>query len=776
MPRPPVSSPHVDQRSAARLDRAVGVVGLGCWQLGADWGEVDEADALAVLHAAVDAGVTFFDTADVYGDGRSEQLIGRFLRERPRRRADRRDQDGPPGRAGAGELHAARTSAPGPTARGANLGVDTLDLVQLHCPPTRGLLRPTPSSTRWTRWSRRSAIAAYGVSVETVRRGARPRSPAPGGERADHPQRLPAEARSSRCCPPAADAGVGIIARVPLASGPALGPLRRATPRSPPTTTGPTTATARRSTSARPSPACPTRSGSRPWSGCGRWCPTGCRWPGSRLRWILDQPRDRGHPRRARRRAGPRERRGGRPRPRCPPTLHDAVREGVRRAGGPARPRSVVTGRSTGHAARPGDDRIGIVEGSTHPFVIIRGGPVLKVAHLVTSFIEDGGPGDELVDLAAVSGTTGVEPVVIVLGSSGDRWEVARLRSLGVPVVELGLAPWTRGRCGGRRGCCASTASIWCTPTGGPPTSSARWPRGWGAARACLSCRRSTRSRTCPPTPPTGSGAPRRSCCGGGWPRAPSRSRICSASATGGSPARTAAWSSCPTGSRTRARCPPTSGRRCGARRGVADDGILAVCAAPMRRGQGQDLLLDAVAAVPPSVALTVVLVGDGPLRPWLVSRVEADEVLSARVHFEPRAPHDAGPRRDRRRRPVPAHLPLGGAPAAAGPGARAGRPAVALARRRRPGDRDARHGACWCRWTPTRSRTPSRGWRRTPRCGRGWRRARGALPGALRRPGLGDAAARGLRRGARPGAGGAGGAPGGIRARRRSRRRSDAR
>ena len=66
----------------------------------------------------------------------------------------------------------------------------------------------------------------------------------------------------------------------------------------------------------------------------------------------------------------------------------------------------------------------------------------MKVAHLVTSFIEDGGPGDELVDLAAVSGSTGVEPVVVVLGSSGDRWEVARLRSLGVPVVELGLAPW----------------------------------------------------------------------------------------------------------------------------------------------------------------------------------------------------------------------------------------------------------------------------------------------------------------------------------------------
>src|SRR6185437_5364206 len=64
-----------------------------------------------------------------------------------------------------------------------------------------------------------------------------------------------------------------------------------------------------------------------------------------------------------------------------------------------------------------------------------------------------------------------------------------------------------------------------------------------------------------------------------------------------------------------------------------------------LRHGQGQDLLLDAVAAVPPSVALTVVLLGDGPLRPWLLSRVESDEVLAARVHFEPRAPHD--PARD---------------------------------------------------------------------------------------------------------------------------------
>ena len=59
------------------------MVGLGAWQLGADWGDVSEDDALATLAAAVDAGVTFIDTADVYGDGRSEQLIGRFLKRPP---------------------------------------------------------------------------------------------------------------------------------------------------------------------------------------------------------------------------------------------------------------------------------------------------------------------------------------------------------------------------------------------------------------------------------------------------------------------------------------------------------------------------------------------------------------------------------------------------------------------------------------------------------------------------------------------------------------------
>ena len=61
----------------------VSIVGLGTWQLGADWGNVDPAQAQAILAAAAEAGVTFFDTADVYGDGRSEQAIGKFLADNP---------------------------------------------------------------------------------------------------------------------------------------------------------------------------------------------------------------------------------------------------------------------------------------------------------------------------------------------------------------------------------------------------------------------------------------------------------------------------------------------------------------------------------------------------------------------------------------------------------------------------------------------------------------------------------------------------------------------
>jgi aryl-alcohol dehydrogenase-like predicted oxidoreductase len=74
-------SATLQRRRLGKTGWDVTAVGFGAWQIGGNWGEVADRDAMGALHAAADAGVNFFDTADVYGDGRSEALIGRFLRE-----------------------------------------------------------------------------------------------------------------------------------------------------------------------------------------------------------------------------------------------------------------------------------------------------------------------------------------------------------------------------------------------------------------------------------------------------------------------------------------------------------------------------------------------------------------------------------------------------------------------------------------------------------------------------------------------------------------------
>src|SRR5665811_1668741 len=145
----------MESRQLGRTGRQVGVIGLGCWQLGADWGAVSEQDALATLHAAVDAGVSFLDTADVYGDGRSEQLVGRLLRERGdagRRWPPR--WDGAPTRT-CPRPSPVRPCAPGTTAAAAT----SASTPSTWCSCTA---RQRPStqarrcSTRWTRWSTRA--------------------------------------------------------------------------------------------------------------------------------------------------------------------------------------------------------------------------------------------------------------------------------------------------------------------------------------------------------------------------------------------------------------------------------------------------------------------------------------------------------------------------------------------------------------------------------------------------------------------------------------------
>jgi aryl-alcohol dehydrogenase-like predicted oxidoreductase len=208
----------MEYRALGRTGRDVGVVGLGCWQLGADWGEVSEDDALAVLAAAAENGVTFFDTADVYGDGRSEQIIRKYL-------ASYRALDGILVATKAGRradpfvpetFTAANLRAWADRSR-RNLGVETLDLLQLHCPPTE-VYRDDAVFDALDALVAEKALAAYGVSVETCDEALQAIA-RPGVATVQIILNAFRLKPLEQVLPAAAAAGVGIIARVPLASG-----------------------------------------------------------------------------------------------------------------------------------------------------------------------------------------------------------------------------------------------------------------------------------------------------------------------------------------------------------------------------------------------------------------------------------------------------------------------------------------------------------------------------------------------------------------------------
>lgn len=207
----------MEQRILGRTQRPVSVVGLGCWQLGADWGDVAEDDALAILGAALDAGVTFLDTADVYGDGRSERLVGRVLAERGRDGVVVATKMGRRANPHVAEAYTLDNFRRWNDRSRENLGMETLDLVQLHCPPTEVLHREEVFDALDT-MVEEGRIAHYGVSVETVEEAlaaiARP-NVASVQIILNIFRRKPLE----KVLPAAQEAGVGIIARVPLASG-----------------------------------------------------------------------------------------------------------------------------------------------------------------------------------------------------------------------------------------------------------------------------------------------------------------------------------------------------------------------------------------------------------------------------------------------------------------------------------------------------------------------------------------------------------------------------
>lgn len=206
----------MEERVLGRTERPVSVIGLGTWQLGADWGEVTEAGALEVLDAAVESGVTFFDTADVYGNGRSERLIGRFRAENPdvpimvATKMGRRVDQVP-------ENYTLQNFRTWTDRSRRNLGMDQLDLVQLHCPPTAVYSSDQIYDALDTLVTE-GTIANYGVSVETCDEAltAMSRRGTATVQIILNAFRLkPLEA----VLPSAMQNGVGIIARVPLASG-----------------------------------------------------------------------------------------------------------------------------------------------------------------------------------------------------------------------------------------------------------------------------------------------------------------------------------------------------------------------------------------------------------------------------------------------------------------------------------------------------------------------------------------------------------------------------
>ena len=214
-------------RPLGRTDMDVSVISFGAWAIGGFWGPVDDRQSMRALHAAIDAGVNFIDTADVYGDGRSERLVAQLKRERrgetvwvttkAGRRLERQTVEG-----------YSRENLTAWIDRSlANLDTETIDLLQLHCPPRGVYDRPEVFGVLDDLVAS-GKLRHYGVSVETVDEGlaalAYPR--VQSVQIIFNMFRLKPE---EQFLSEAARRGVGIIARVPLASGLLTGKITRET-------------------------------------------------------------------------------------------------------------------------------------------------------------------------------------------------------------------------------------------------------------------------------------------------------------------------------------------------------------------------------------------------------------------------------------------------------------------------------------------------------------------------------------------------------------------
>jgi aryl-alcohol dehydrogenase-like predicted oxidoreductase len=211
-------------RPLGRTGLDVSAISFGAWAIGGSWGAVDDEESMRALHAAVDAGTNFIDTADVYGDGRSERLVARLRRERPRDRIAVATKAGRrlPKQVPDGYSRENLTAWIERSLR--NLDTDALDLLQLHCPHPTVYDMPEVFGIL-DDLVRAGKLRHYGVSVETVDEAMR-------AIRHPNVQSVQIIFNMFRLKPAdtffdqARARRVGILARVPLASGLLTGKLR----------------------------------------------------------------------------------------------------------------------------------------------------------------------------------------------------------------------------------------------------------------------------------------------------------------------------------------------------------------------------------------------------------------------------------------------------------------------------------------------------------------------------------------------------------------------
>jgi len=213
----------VQLRRLGRTGFQVSEIGFGAWAIGGSWGSTDDATSLAAMHAAVDAGVTFFDTADVYGDGRSERLIGQLLRERdePLVVATKFGRRVPLDLS----LYTYDNFRAWLERSRENLGAETVDLVQLHSLPWETYYTPSVFEA-CDRLVEEGLVRAYGVSVEKVEEALKAIEH-PGVSTVQIIFNVFRQRPAGLFFEQARARDVGVLARVPLASGLLTGKLTR---------------------------------------------------------------------------------------------------------------------------------------------------------------------------------------------------------------------------------------------------------------------------------------------------------------------------------------------------------------------------------------------------------------------------------------------------------------------------------------------------------------------------------------------------------------------